>query len=286
MLSDTVSGGAGPVGGDGRQGACSSLDARVRPGADALASPLPVRRVVRLVTYNVHGCVGSDGVLSPHRVAEAIAEFEPDLVALQELDVKRPRSQRLDQPAIIAATLRMDAHFAPAFTAGDAHYGNAVLSRFPMSIRQMGPLPGDGRRVTEPRGAMWVSIDLGDRELHIINTHLGLSSRERAAQADELLGERWLERLAHREPAVLCGDFNALPFSGVYRTLRARLRDAQRDFPSSRAQSTYPARWPAFRIDHIFVSEGLTIERVGALATRKTRLASDHLPLMATLVLP
>ena len=39
---------------------------------------------LRIMTYNVHRCVGSDGVLAPERVAAVIAQYEPDVVALDK----------------------------------------------------------------------------------------------------------------------------------------------------------------------------------------------------------
>ena len=48
---------------------------------------------LRLMTYNVHRCVGVDRDLNVERVAAVIADARPDIVALQELDVGRMRSR-------------------------------------------------------------------------------------------------------------------------------------------------------------------------------------------------
>lgn len=241
-------------------------------------------RRVRLVTYNVHGCVGTDGRRSAARVAEALAAFAPDVIALQELDVRRARSGREDQPSIIARALCMDAHFCPAFTAGDEHYGNALLSRYPLRLRRAESLPRRG--VSEPRGAMWATLDVGGSSLQVVNTHLGLDPRERVEQVRALLGRRWVGDPGFQGPAVVCGDLNAMPATRAYRMLTARLRDAQRLSPQRWPQRTFPSGWPAFRIDHILVDEALRVEETSALVTPLTRVASDHLPLLATLVLP
>ena len=52
---------------------------------------------VRLMTYNVHRCVGVDRKLDIDRVADVIAACRPDVVALQELDVGRARTRGVDQ---------------------------------------------------------------------------------------------------------------------------------------------------------------------------------------------
>ncbi|MFX6778537.1 hypothetical protein ABTH52_20120, partial [Acinetobacter baumannii] len=68
----------------------------------------------RLVTYNVRRCLGRDGKISPPRIAAILAALEPDIVALQELDVGRKRSFGIDQAKVIADELRMQMHFHPA----------------------------------------------------------------------------------------------------------------------------------------------------------------------------
>ena len=58
--------------------------------------------VPRILTYNVHRCVGTDRRLDVGRVAEVIAAQAPDIVALQELDVGRARTGGVDQAHEIA----------------------------------------------------------------------------------------------------------------------------------------------------------------------------------------
>ena len=68
----------------------------------------------RLLTYNVHRCVGVDRKLDVSRIAAVIAEHEPDIVCLQELDVGRARTGFVDQARAIAEQLAMSYHFHPA----------------------------------------------------------------------------------------------------------------------------------------------------------------------------
>ena len=39
----------------------------------------------RVATYNVHDCIGRDGVYSPSRIVEVLRSLEADVVALQEI---------------------------------------------------------------------------------------------------------------------------------------------------------------------------------------------------------
>jgi endonuclease/exonuclease/phosphatase family metal-dependent hydrolase len=70
---------------------------------------------LRLLTYNVHRCRGTDRQVSPERIAKIIAATGADVVALQELDVNRIRTGRVDQAQFIAAALDMAFHFHPAW---------------------------------------------------------------------------------------------------------------------------------------------------------------------------
>jgi endonuclease/exonuclease/phosphatase family metal-dependent hydrolase len=237
--------------------------------------------VFRILTYNVHHCRGIDGQLAPARIAEVIATCSPDVVALQELDVGRPRTGGVDQAHAIAQELGMHMLFHPSFRVMEEQYGNAILTAQPARLVKAGALPG--RRGFEPRGALWADIQIGGTHLQVINTHLGLRRPERLLQVDALLGPEWLGHPSCREPVVLLGDFNALPRSRVYRRMAGRLRDAQVAAPGPRPLATFPSRLPLARIDHAFIGGPLDVLRVETLRTPVARVASDHLPLLIEL---
>jgi hypothetical protein len=120
------------------------------------------RESFRIMSYNVHSCIGMDGKLSPQRIARAILQFDPDIVCLQELDVGRSRTGGVDQAQIIARALNMVHHFHPALRIEEEKYGDAILSRFPLEFVQADALPGiDLLPHLEPRGALWVRATIG-----------------------------------------------------------------------------------------------------------------------------
>jgi endonuclease/exonuclease/phosphatase family metal-dependent hydrolase len=252
------------------------------PDPSYRAPPTTAPRTLRILTYNVHSCIGMDGKLSPARIARVIAQCEPDVVALQELDVRRRRTDLCDQAEEIARELKMEFHFHPALRLEEELYGDAVLCRYPMRLVRADGLPGlPSRPRLEPRGAIWVAIDLGNgRELQLINTHLGLVSAERRRQVEALLGEQWLADSRCGQPRVLCGDFNALPGTRSYRRLARALRDAQHELDGHRAHRTWFSAYPLGRIDHVFVDGPLEVVGVEVLRTQLARVASDHLPLL------
>lgn len=241
---------------------------------------------IRVMTYNAHGCVGVDSKLSPARIARVIARHQPDVVALQEIDVGRTRSGWVDQARAIADLLLMKFHFYPAFEIGEEKYGLAVLSHFPMRLVKSGSLPGlEDRPGLEPRGAQWLAMDCNGEEIQFVNTHLGLRTRERREQVAAILGEEWLGQLGEDDPLIICGDLNALPSSFVHREICTRFHDVQTIVAEHRPLRTLYGRYPLGRIDHIFVSSHFEAQRVEVPRTTLTRVASDHLPLFTELKL-
>ncbi|HKP78961.1 MAG TPA: endonuclease/exonuclease/phosphatase family protein [Phenylobacterium sp.] len=235
----------------------------------------------RIVTYNVHRCVGNDRRLDVARVAAVLARLNPDIVALQELDVGRRRTGGVDQAHEIARQLDMACHFHAALQVEEERYGDAILTAYPERLVKVGPLPGHPRmRALEPRGALWVEVEIGGRPVQIINTHLGLVPREQQLQAAHLAGPAWLEHPNCRWPTILLGDFNATSSSLVYRTLTQHLKPARRLAARKQPTSTFPSPLPVLRIDHLFVSPGIEVQEVSAPFDPLTRVASDHLPLV------
>ena len=245
----------------------------------------------RILSYNVHRCVGADRRLDIGRVAAVIAAAEPDIVALQEVDVGRARTGGVDQAHELARRLEMDFAFNAALRVAEELYGDAILTVAPQRLVKAGPLPGYERLPgLEPRGALWVEVDIGESVLQVVNTHLGLAPPEQHAQVRALIGERWLAHPLRRDPMILAGDFNASRRTLVHRTLAAALVDARRTArprrQRARATATFPAAMPMLAIDHVFASADIRITRVSVPADALTRAASDHRPLVVDFELP
>ncbi len=235
-----------------------------------------------VMTYNVHSCIGRDGKVSPSRTADVIAQANPDIVALQELDVGMPRTGSTDQARFIAERLKIDFHFHPSMQLETGRYGNAILSRYPMQLILAGGLPiYPHHRRFEKRAALWVEIRVNGHPIQVINTHLALHRIERLLQADFLLGSGWLKHPDCRPPVLLCGDFNALPWSRVVRRLGENLTDIRSKVPDKRLQGTWPSFFPVLRLDYIFGSPDLKVRDIQVLNIPLARMASDHLPLTA-----
>ena len=241
---------------------------------------------LRVATYNVHGCVGMDGLRSEARIAEVIASMPADIVGLQELDLGRARSAHADQAALIAERLGWKYHFHPAMRRGDEQYGNAIVSRFPISLKRAVELPGAPPwYCREQRSAIWIQAETDLGPVHIINSHFGLGYSERTLQAKLLIGPTWLGSIPPDEPAILLGDFNSVRTSRAYRIIESHLRAVRTLVRPSRAFRTFPTRLPSLAVDHIFVNAALSPAQLSVHRNTLARLASDHFPLVCELTL-
>jgi endonuclease/exonuclease/phosphatase family metal-dependent hydrolase len=241
------------------------------------------RLKLRVMTYNVHSCIGMDGRCSPGRIARMIGRLEPDLVALQELDNGRESSGYVHQVREIAQLLNMHFVYFPVLREGQDEYGNAFLSRWKLDLVATGELPRYQQR--EPRGVLWAEFVAGQTKVQILNTHLGLSAAERKHQIDVLMGEEWAGRALANGPTLLLGDFNTTESGYAYKRMARELRDVQHTLPGWTPRKTWFSTHPSLRLDHIFVSSGVMVETVHRPIGTDYQMASDHLPVVADLVL-
>lgn len=254
-------------------------------------------RPISVMSYNIaHGC-GMDGKVDLSRIAGVIRSSSADIVALQEVDSHYSgRSGFEDQAKVLAGMLGMYYSYGPnlieppLFPGQPARkYGNAVLSRFPIkyavnhAYREVEKPPEDA----EPRGVLETIIDLGGMYLSLFNTHLALHEdglRSNISELLELAGNSMF-------PAVITGDFNAVPEHPEIQQIRSLFRDSF-DGIEPEDSLTFPSRYtdpsgagmsePAARIDYIF-SRG--IEDIGEVRVISTD-ASDHMPIIAKLLFP
>lgn len=224
---------------------------------------------IRLVTWNVHSCIGTDGVHDPGRTARVICALDPDVLALQEVDSRLRPYNGLDVFTYLRKAIGGYALEAKSISTTDGHYGQLLISRWPLHSSRVHDISVKGR---EPRKVLEARVDLPSGPLRVIAAHLGLNGSERHRQFGALAE---ISRTDAGTPQVLMGDFNDWRARGQgHRVLSAI-------FDSYTLHRTYPARWPLLPLDRIWCRPGHLVAR--SWASRSTRLASDHLPLAADL---
>lgn len=224
------------------------------------------------MSYNIRNGRGSDKNIDLERIAAVIESFDPDVVALQEVDVCGRRSGGADQAVELADRLGMEVRFAPCVTLdADGHMGIATLSRWPIGGHRIVELPRrESARRSEPRCALFVDVERPDGErLELINTHLSVLRRERPAQVAHLVDS------LGRGDLIVAGDLNCSRRSRSFQALA----DLECAVPSAR---TWPARLPVLQLDHMLFRGALEVRCGGAWRGAGARAASDHLPVVAS----
>jgi endonuclease/exonuclease/phosphatase family metal-dependent hydrolase len=232
-----------------------------------------MRRQITVATYNVHRWTGHNGrgTADPARAGFVISELEADVIALQE--VMRPHHG--DDPLeALAEALGLHVTFAATRVHKNGELGNAILSRWPLGSVSMLDLSCSR---LESRVAVAAQIPSERGVLEVVATHLALADRTRHKQVRALLDHPQLRR----GPTVLLGDMNAWRRCPATRALDKELAVSQGvEFPMS-----FPAARPVLALDRIYTS-GVGLVDISAHDSRAAQRASDHLPVVARILLP
>lgn len=246
---------------------------------------------LRVLTYNIHSCKGFDGKFHPQRIADVIRPVNPDLVALQEVDVGRHRSGGVNQPAAIGELLGMNHYFAPRWDVDGGQYGLGILSRYPMTLQKAAPLTKEPRERTRDKMiGFWMSLKIDQQEIQFINTHFVHDFRITKEATRTLMGPEWIGHTSARSPVILCGDFNSTFLSPIYWRLTRSLRSAKwraenNNYLKGLFQNSWPSPFPFVQIDYIFVSRNIHVSEFGVVKNSLAKKASDHLPVFASIEL-
>ena len=231
-----------------------------------------------VMSYNIHHGRGIDGEVDLERIAKLIRDTGAELVALQEVDKGTQRTNQRDLAAELAELTGMKHVFEKNIDFQGGEYGNAILSRFPITdhANQHYKMLRDG----EQRGILSATIRLGDREITFASTHLDHRSdpSERLSNVEEL---RSIVENAG-VPIIIAGDFNDTPGKEVHTQLREFLTDTW-ELSGGSDGFTFSSDNPRSRIDYVWVAPAASWQVFRAKVL--TSEASDHLPLVVDLVL-
>lgn len=225
---------------------------------------------LKVATYNIRKCIGTDRRRDPERVLAVLRELDADVVALQEAD----RRFGLRGSAIPHHMFLDNSDYVPVDFGGRAHgigwHGNAILVRRGIEVRQAQPLIIP---TLEPRGAVVAELRIGGSALRILGAHLDLSGLWRRRQIRAILAH--LDAAPHHLPTVIMGDFNQWSDRGALSEF------AFHHHRLVKTPASFHSRRPVARLDRIIVSHDITVNAAGAHTTPLAKLASDHLPLWA-----
>ncbi len=252
---------------------------------------------IRVLSYNIHIGIGMDKKVDLDRIARIICSVTPDIVALQEVDVKTERSSGVDQASVIERLTKMTVKFNQTIPLGSGQYGIARLISDSFSTvvgrsQHLPASPGWEKRVICEDVVFSDKHDAAKPEFRFYYTHLDYHKddvdRFAAAQlinqiaCEKPLQIKWQEKnllIDTDTPSILAGDLNATPDSRVMDEFRKHWSIADGE-----SMNTFPADSPDRKIDYVLFRPA---HRWRVLETRvlDEPAASDHRPLLVVLEL-
>jgi len=236
---------------------------------------------LRVVTWNIHkGIGGVDRRYRLDRTVSVLASLHPDLALLQEVAEGMPRCGSDDQLQELSKSLDMKhVAYGPEHRFRVGGYGNAILSRFPLTDSARIDLT-IGRR--KQRGLVktraHAKLEQGTRSVVAFNLHLGLSGAERATQLERFLECHPFAHLHKDTPIVVGGDFN-----DVWASLGQRFLEPAGFVRAGKLLPTFPAALPLRPLDGLWIRGGISVISAHPVRTGLAKSASDHLPIVAEL---
>ncbi len=233
---------------------------------------------LRFLSYNIHHAEGVDRKLDVERIAGVILSVNPDIVALQEVDQNVERTGNVDQPAELARLTEMNVVFGANIELQGGHYGNAVLSRFPITRHKNHLLPNVD--ASEQRGVIEAEITLpkSNHSIRLLATHLDYRADER----ERLASAKFINELIARnpqQPALLAGDLNATPDSETLQLFGTKWTRV-----NEKPMATVPVNQPTKQIDFI-LHRPANRWKVVEFKVLDEAVASDHRAIFAVLEL-
>lgn len=222
------------------------------------------RDLLKVGSYNIHRCIGSDMRHDVERVARVIDELSCDTVGLQEVDTL---DRQIDA---LAAATGMRSISGPAPPSDARPLSNALLTTRDFGQVRRHDLTVRGR---EPRGALDVELSAAGQSVRVIVTHLGLSAAERRTQVQKLLTV--IHGIPQDYPVVILGDINE------WWPLGRPLRWLHRTLGKAPAGPSFPVWAPVLALDRLWCRPARTLLAVEVHRSNRARAASDHFPVKA-----
>jgi endonuclease/exonuclease/phosphatase family metal-dependent hydrolase len=240
----------------------------------SIEPPLPTNPT--FMVWNIHNAIGVDTKYDADRLVAAIRANNPDVLGLNEVDMGSMKTGFIDLASYIAYKLHMWVYYGPSFY---KHYGNAILSKYPILEAETFPLPiiVEG---AEPRCVIRTRINVTSEVWTVYVTHLSTKHDDRLAQVDYNYSNSVVSIINQSAftHVVWMGDFNFEPTSEEYAKLNASSLVKFRDtYPYLNSDPGYTGGFdedavPHRRIDYILSSPDL----VPTTSWVTCSLGSDH----------
>ena len=241
---------------------------------------------IRIMTYNIHRAIGVDRRFRPERIVRIAEHHAPDVLLLQEVDEGAPRSRERDLGRDLAEALGFS-HFVVGHNVSlrKGRYGNATLSRYPILRERNIDLTVDSRK---RRGCQHTTIQIEKirghpHKIDVFNLHLGLMAQERVRQIGLLVRSKEFSDLDPHQASFVGGDFN--DWRSLLHPIFTEILQfgcaTQRTLSYNGALRTYPSFSPRGGLDRIYYRGPIRALNARTCRLKLSRVASDHLPVIA-----
>jgi len=222
-------------------------------------------------SYNIHKGIGRDRRRDADRILTVLHELDADVIALQEADRRFGTRE-----AVLPRQLIEEQHWRIVPCAGRpasmGWHGNAMLVRRDIEIVEAQPI---NLPALEPRGAIRASLRWQGQSFEVVGMHLDLSGLLRRKQIGAVCAD-----LSPRGTAsVMMGDFNE------WSPRRGALQAFGNEWAVLNPGKSFPSRQPLAPLDRIVHSAHWRCEGTSVHHSALAAVASDHLPVRATLTL-
>lgn len=256
------------------------------------------RRAFKVMTYNVRGFYGENGLSSVGDVLQLIGDHNPDIICLQEFNARL--AGQSDEFALLDE--KYESAVFGRTQAPDSLYGAPLVILSKYRILRSGV-------VLPPGTSVWADLLIGDDTIRVFNNHLR-STAIKAADNEYITNRDFISDTARevkirsivsrlrensilraaqvdsiadviadaRARCIVCGDFNDTPMSYVYRTMAGGLNDAFSKSGSGYSH-TFRGFFNTLRIDYVLCSD--SFDPVSYEVPQVEY--SDHLPVVVRL---
>jgi len=218
---------------------------------------------LKVMTYNIHS--GKNILMRPQlaKIIDFLKKEQVHIIGMQEINENNKRGSQVSN---IKNDLQMNHSFAPNVKIGDGYYGVSICTSFEIIEVNHIPLPSK----KEQRGLIHTVLKVGNKELNILNTHLGLNTNYRTKQFEKI--EKYLKSI--NSPFILMGDFN---------TTNPQFNNIPMIDTAKKMNKTHLSTFmcSSKRIDYIFASKSIQVLNYNVIPVKM----SDHYPVIVEMLM-
>lgn len=209
-----------------------------------------------------------------------IQEAQADIVFLQEvigMDIKRKIANSHFEA--LADELWHDFAYMKNSVSPNKHYGNAILSRFPIMHYENINI---STNKYERRGLLYAQIEIpqgeSSKRVDLYCTHLNLLQNGRDKQLEIIITE--INNRSKDTPFIISGDFNDWNLR-IGKGLESKLGVTEcGKCLTGEYLKTFPSFFPVLCLDRIFV-HGFEVLNTPKIKSKTFYSLSDHIPILA-----